>query len=268
MQSEASNNPLTTNGPDSLTRNRLAAITEQRRVEENRRQPQPIAASIPNPIDLSRVSERAEQQAKREHERAEREAYNAAYEADRKRRLIEARIADSGIPALHGGRTEIDADRNPEWKAARDKVLAKLGAGFLVALLGVRGTGKTQIAVQAIVQAANEWVPRYERAMDIFLRLRATFSRELASETERDVIADYCRPHFLVIDEFQERGETEFEQRVLSHLIDKRYAAELGTLLISNQTVERFKASAGESIVDRLRETGGIIECTWASFRG
>ena len=65
----------------------------------------------------------------------------------------------------------------------------------------------------------------------------------------------------------EERAETQFEDRMISHLIDLRYDAMLDTILISNQAKESFADSIGKSAVSRLIETGEVIECNWESFR-
>lgn len=171
----------------------------------------------------------------------------------------------SSVPKRH--LREIDDRASPpEWVRARNRVCEQLGSGFLVALLGKRGPGKTQIAQQAVM--ATIGIGRaalYVRAMTIFLELRATFKAD--EKTEEAVIEKYRAPKFLVIDEMQERGETPWEDRTLNHLIDLRYGDMTDTLLIANLQPKAFKSSVGESIADRLRETGGIIECTWKSFR-
>jgi DNA replication protein DnaC len=155
-----------------------------------------------------------------------------------------------------------------QWIDKRDKIIEKLGSGFLIALVGKRGPGKTQIAQQAVLMATGHHgrEARYVRAMTFFLNLRATYSDETDSEAR--VIADYRKPHLLVIDEMQERGDTPWEDRMLNHLIDLRYGDMRDTLIIANLQPADLKAKLGESIVDRMRETGGIIECTWPSFRG
>ena len=77
----------------------------------------------------------------------------------------------------------------------------------------------------------------------------------------------FTGPNLLVIDELAVRGETPYEDRVLTHILDSRYDAKRDTILISNQEPQNFTAIIGDSIRDRMHETGGIIECTWDSFR-
>lgn len=161
----------------------------------------------------------------------------------------------------------IDDSQSPAgWVAARDKVASRLGSGFLLALLGNRGTGKTQMAQYiAMATCTLQRSVLYARAMTFFLELRATFTDD--SQPELSVIQKYQTPRLLIIDEVQERGESEWENRILAHLMDLRYGDMRDTLLIGNQTPGKFRESVGDSIADRLRETGGVIECTWESFR-
>ena len=78
----------------------------------------------------------------------------------------------------------------------------------------------------------------------------------------------YCKPALLVLDAMEERRETEWEDRIITRLIGKRYDEELNTILISNQTIDEFKDRIGTTILDRIGDHGAIIECTWPSLRG
>ncbi len=172
----------------------------------------------------------------------------------------------ANIPLRHA-RTIVDDSASPEaWKRARDKVLHDIGSGFIIALVGRRGTGKTQIAQQvALASCGLDRSALYCRGLDYFLDLRATYSAE--GQCERDVIERYQTPRLLIVDEVQERGESEWEDRMLTHLLDKRYGDMTDTILIANLKPDAFRDNVGASVADRLIETGGIIECDWESFR-
>ena len=72
----------------------------------------------------------------------------------------------------------------------------------------------------------------------------------------------------LAIDETHDRGHTEHEDRILSRIVNKRYAAlRSPTILISNETRSAASESLGASIVSRVHEAGKVIECDWPSFR-
>ena len=57
--------------------------------------------------------------------------------------------------------------------------------------------------------------------MTVFLELQACFASP--DKAALDVVEAHRKPKLLVIDEFQERGETEWENRQLNHIIDLRY---------------------------------------------
>lgn len=169
------------------------------------------------------------------------------------------------IPLRHQKHIE-DSDAPKAWVTLRDKTIAMIGSGFGVALVGKRGTGKTQIAVQAaLANMLGNRRSRYAKAMMIFLHIRAAMKSETGTELE--AINSFVEPDLLVIDEIQVRGETDFEDRMLVHIFDMRYDAMKDTILIANLTETEFKESVGSSITDRLREIGGVVKCDWDSFR-
>lgn len=207
-----------------------------------------------------RTPEQAAADLAREKEREESRARERAQEAAE---AIKRRIARAKIPVRHQGR-----ERAPhaEQEAVLDALKAGLGKGYLVGLLGIRGAGKTQLAVETIQENATRGhESRYVKAMDLFIRFREAFKKD--GPSEREVLGEFLRPDLLVIDAMEERGQTEFEDRMIGHLIDRRYDALLDTILISNQTKEAFAGSIGNSAVSRIIETGRVFECNWESFR-
>ncbi len=241
---------------EEATTKRLRELQVQREMAQGR----PAAtlnvhASIPSPEDQSRASERL---------RA-REVERARYEESMRRMEISRHWFEAQPPRRHLPMLGKWSDP-PEFVAKRKWLYDRAGAGYLVALLGNRGNGKTQMATDAMWEQclASKRV-RYSWAFSFFLDVRATFDG--GEGTEQAVVASYVAWDLLVIEEIAVRGGTQFEDNLLIHTIDQRYAAMKDTILISNQTPEAFRASMGESVIDRLRETGGIIECTWPSFR-
>lgn len=210
-----------------------------------------LSESIPKPTPTFRVSDVDYKTV--EAQRLARE------KADVIRRLLVA----ARIPDRHAGVSDFDG---AEWLVARDRLMGRLGTGFIAGMLGNRGTGKTQMAAALIRETCQrEASAIYVKAMDLFLDIRRAYQME--DECEADRIATYITPRLLVIDEFGVRGESPWEDRLVTHIIDKRYDAGRDTILISNQTPDEFKTAAGASITSRMSETGGIIECNWPSFR-
>ncbi len=169
----------------------------------------------------------------------------------------------TGIPKRY--REPWPRPRDPWWVAKLGILSDKMREGGLVALIGKRGTGKTRLAAECVRDVCPQQA-HYTTAMGLFLRIRATYGKT-PGESESDVIREISKIPLLVIDEIQERGGTAWEDRLLTHIIDKRYGAERATILIANLTQAGLVDSIGDSITSRLFETGGIIEFTGPSFR-
>ena len=205
-----------------------------------------------------------------QHE-AERERQQIA---EAKRRKGEELFGKSGCPARHRVNLDrIDPLRNPAWEQICNLLIGRFGSGegFLVALLGKRGTGKTQLAVAVIHQACQYGLSaRYIKAFDLFREIRRTYTpvaRGQAGESEADVIDDLVRVDLLVIDEAHQRGGTDWEQNMLVNLLDRRYDAMKDTIIIGNLTRQEFAEAMGDSVVSRIHETGDAIVCGWPSYR-
>ncbi len=169
------------------------------------------------------------------------------------------------VPRRHTMLQDVSPDS--PWLVELEKILARCGTGYLACLVGVRGVGKTQLAQRAIAQSvAVGRSALYCRAMDLFLHIRSCFGDKPA-QTEREVLREYRAPKLLVIDELQERKSSEWEKYTLTNIVDSRYMDLWDTIIIANLTPRSLRESLGASIVDRMRETGGIIECDWGSFR-
>ena len=190
-----------------------------------------------------------------------------AREAEQKARKLREKgneyLAKANIPERHKGTKALEGEK---WLRLHDRIVSRVGTGFIIALVGRRGTGKTQMGVSLAKHVARAGKrPLYATAMGFFIDIKESF-RDKAS-SEKAVIEHYSTPALLVLDEMQERGETPWEDRLLTHLIDKRYQSQKDTLLLSNQTKEIFLSSIGESIASRIIETGGVAVCDWDSSR-
>lgn len=170
-------------------------------------------------------------------------------------------FADSGVPLRH--RQAVEAQFDP-------KVVAKVKEGLferhgLVALVGPRGTGKTLLAAHAVRHSLFKHAreAKYIRAADMFARMRAEMDESKAGL----MLAQLSRVWLLVIDELQEAFGTAWEDKQLVRLLDKRYGEMQPTLLIANLRPEAMVKALGASIVDRMMETGGLVEMTGPSHR-
>lgn len=180
----------------------------------------------------------------------------------RKRQAIEA----SNLPLRHVLAMD-GLEPTGAWQTAQQRLRASVARGGIIALLGIRGTGKTQMAVDmALVQVLNRQRVCYRKSADLFREIRAAMKAERKAEDE--LIRRCVAYSLLIVDEAHERGESDFENRVLTGIVDGRYDRMLPLIFIANQTREEFARAMGPSIVSRMHECGEVIECNWASFRG
>lgn len=139
--------------------------------------------------------------------------------------------------------------------------------GLLVALVGRRGAGKTQIAMELMrLNTLRQKSALYVSTTEWFMAVKSTY-RKGADQTEIDIIKQYRKPNLLVLDEYGRRSDTEWENNLLFELLDKRYSDMNSTIIISNQKHQELMESLGSSLASRLAETGGVVECEWQSWR-
>ena len=150
---------------------------------------------------------------------------------------------------------------------AKAKNLLKLlqsNQGPLIILIGDRGTGKT---VMATWWAGMMGFGLYTKAFDFFAAVRKTYHED-SKVREHEVLERYRKADFLVLDEAQERKESDWENMTLTNLIDKRYDALKPTVIITNLKQDALDAALGPSIIRRATETGGIVDCNWKPYVG
>lgn len=157
-----------------------------------------------------------------------------------------------------------------------DTIDRTIGSGSLSVIVGPRGTGKTQLAVTLSIRREYEEQDargysdnartRYTTAVEMFVTIKETYG-DNAQRSERAAIDLFVKPCLLVIDEVQERAGTEWEQRLLAAIVDRRYAAMKDTILVGNLKPDDVQRELGTSICSRAQETGGIYVADWPSFR-
>ena len=241
--------------PESLSRTR----------PDPQNEPQPIGANIQKIWESLRARYSDDQHI------AEVDAIRRSAEDRKLDNRVCGYLGQSCLPRrhMHAGIIQTGPVRDPQadpWADKLQMILGMTGKGTLIALIGPRGTGKTQMAVTAAVHwCEQDHSILYKTAMDIFIALKESYRSD--GPTESAQLSRFYEPSLLIIDEAQVRSESAWENNMLTHLIDTRYMRERDTLIISNQTPSAFRASIGESIYSRLLETGYIVECDWPSFR-
>lgn len=182
----------------------------------------------------------------------------------------------SGVPPRHAEKIrQVASDSiSKDWTLLHDRLLSQIrSSGRLLIFTGGRGSGKTQMGASLLAaRCSDEKAGRYYTAGDMFRKLRATFEDDATNHFDRlmDEISGKTRDEtitLLVIDEIHERKGSDWENQTLTDIVDARYARNLSTILITNETPEEAVDTLGASIVDRARETGAVIPFRWGSFR-
>lgn len=159
------------------------------------------------------------------------------------------------------------------WQALR-KLQPCIGRGSSIVLLGNSGTGKTHLAAALLGTACNlGFTARYVECYRLFPKLREAY-RPDADSSELEVFESFVRPQVLVLDELQgfnagsrADADSSWEAATIRQLIDQRYSARRDTILVSNLSPSQIALALGAYAVSRIQETGGVVECTWDSFR-
>lgn len=151
------------------------------------------------------------------------------------------------------------------WMDYFERLMKRVDGGGIIALIGPRGTGKTRLAAEAMRNHSPD-SGTYTTAMGLLLRIRASFGKT-SRETEGDIVREMATTRLLILDEVQERGNTAWEDRLLTHILDKRYGAMVPTIVIANLTEAGLIECLGDSIISRLTETGGVISVDGPSHR-
>lgn len=155
--------------------------------------------------------------------------------------------------------------------------------GAIIALVGDRGLGKTTIAAQiAIGRLWEDWESRisggavthritsYRKLTGIVGRLKALYGDfgAINIDTLEGIRDHLASVELLVVDELNEcSDDSKHKDRILTDILDRRYAAKRDSIIITNQTAEEFNATVNPSISSRLNEHGAVIPCKWETFR-
>jgi len=181
---------------------------------------------------------------------------------------IRSVLSKAAFPERHIRATMAPNEELPSWQKAKE-LWSRFGSNddFAIVLAGSRGVGKTAIAAFIATFRAQEGRTgiSYTRTVDLFSTIKRSWDSK--KESEEEILRRYATVPFLVIDEIQERGTSDWEPRILTNLFDHRYGAMLATIMITNLEPDNVPSNLGSSICSRISETGGTVDCNWKSIR-
>ncbi len=183
------------------------------------------------------------------------------------RQILELR-ANWNTPLRHMKCAPVTTDDSPWAKQYRQIADSfKPRTGKLIAFVGGRGNGKTQMAVQLMKARTMELrTALFSTAVEFFIKIKSTYRKD-ADRDEMEVVKEYQKPSLLVVDEVGKRGGSDWENTMLFELLNRRYNDMKDTILIDNRSRAEFTEIIGPSLASRMNEGGGIIEFTWDTFR-
>ena len=192
------------------------------------------------------------------------EARRARRTAQEQQAVTEELRARWNAPKRHA---QAHHPRSGPWGESLGRLQTRIGRGALVALIGPRGTGKTQMAVELMKDVTTRGRSALFRTATELLMIFKSAYRPESGNSELDVLREHRRPALLVIDEFARRAETNWEDNLLFELLNQRYADVTDTVLLCNLPRPELIECLGPSLTSRIVEGGGIVECTWPQFR-
>lgn len=215
-------------------------------------------------FDLMMAKMQAREDAMTPEEKAAREARFKESERSNHESKVREQRYNWGAPKRH---VQTATVKEGPWGDKYRAIATMLGSGCMIALIGGRGSGKTQMAVQLMkVVTQNLNSARFMTAVEFFMSIKETYKRD-SEESENDILREFTNPALLVIDEIGKRGGSDWENNLLFELLNRRYNELKDTIMIDNRSKSDFIETIGPSIASRMSENGGIIECNWQSFR-
>lgn len=190
------------------------------------------------------------------------------------------RFASAAIPKRYSHCTlETFKENAPVLKNAKARVQEFVdlwpgsdeGRGLL--LIGPCGSGKTHLAVAALVEIINAGKPGhllFSNFQDLIQEIQASFdSDEVPSKSE--LLRPLLEADLLVLDELGSQKPTTFVQDILYYVINTRYNSERTTIFTTNYTDtpadgkdENLAQRIGTRLRSRLYEMAGTVPFTGA----
>lgn len=146
--------------------------------------------------------------------------------------------------------------------------LRQKGTGLVMA--GLTGTGKTHLAcsIAKHVVTAYGMSALYTTTVRAFRSVKATYGSR-GTHSEQDALNSLTAPDLLIMDEVGVSFGSDAEKMIFFDIVNERYEHMRPTILLSNLALAALTEAAGQRVIDRMKENGGMfLTFDWPSHRG
>lgn len=133
-------------------------------------------------------------------------------------------------------------------------------------LAGNTGTGKTHLAIALLKKLIIEHDLNSSNQINKLGYYTKYYNLANIKIENYKLFNEIINCNYLIIDEFG-TNDTDFKERVLFEIIDKRYDNYLSTILITNATVKEFKHKLTDMTYSRIRQNAMLLETKHQDYR-
>jgi len=133
-------------------------------------------------------------------------------------------------------------------------------------IAGNTGTGKTHLAIALLKKLTTEHeLDLSHQITKVGYYMKYYNLASLKIENSK-LFNEVINCNYLIIDEFG-TNDTDFKERILFEIIDRRYDNYLSTILITNATVKEFKSKLTDMTYSRIRQNALLLETKHQDYR-
>ena len=133
-------------------------------------------------------------------------------------------------------------------------------------LAGNTGTGKTHLAISLLKKLIMEHDLNSSNQITKIGYYTKYYNLASLKIESYKLFNEITNCNYLIIDEFG-TNDSDFKERVLFEIIDKRYDNYLSTILITNATVKEFKNKLTDMTYSRIRQNAMLLETKHQDYR-
>jgi DNA replication protein DnaC len=151
------------------------------------------------------------------------------------------------------------------------QLIAEPGACTGGIVIGTKGTGKNHLlAATGKELILKGYTVMMSEADSLFDKARGV-QNDFIENTK--FYEELTKADVLIVDEVSVQSDTDFERKVITKIVDKRYKAsdpdvnEKPTIFVGNLSEDKMEYYIGDRAFDRIDEKGFRLVCDWDNYR-